>query len=499
MTQELWDLPTGWQWHALADLVSDGPKNGYSGRVGLGGTPTLKLSATTRGSLVLDDSTTKTLEELIPPYSDAFLRRGDLLIQRANSLPYIGAAAIFDGPEATYVYPDLMMRVRVADASTRRLLWRWLNSDSCRAYFRTHATGTAGNMPKINSSVVRRTRVPLPPPGDRAALADRMDDLLNRGGSARRAIEPIAELLDQLRQSVLAAAFRGDLTAAWRDSHPDVEPASVLLDRIRAERCRRWEAANPRKKYVAPEPVDPNAEELPELPTGWVWTRLREIADIVGGITKGQKRKGGAPLRSVPYLRVANVQRGHIDLSEVTTIPATPAEIEALHLQPGDILFNEGGDRDKLGRGWVWEGQIAECIHQNHVFRGRLFSSSVEARLVSWWGNTFGRRYFFAEGQQTVNLASISITRLGGLPVPLAPAAEQRALRNVVEDGLARVERLDALAGSLDGLTRSLASSLLAAAFRGNLVPGPNQPNSRADPDSRVPRLGTKTLREEHA
>jgi restriction endonuclease S subunit len=73
----------------------------------------------------------------------------------------------------------------------------------------------------------------------------------------------------------------------------------------------------------------------------------------------------------VPYLRVANVQRGHIDLSVIKEIDAADSEIGELQLQSGDILLNEGGDIDKLGRGWVWEGQIATCIHQNHVFRAR--------------------------------------------------------------------------------------------------------------------------------
>jgi hypothetical protein len=148
------------------------------------------------------------------------------------------------------------------------------------------------------------------------------------------------------------------------------EPASVLLERILTERRRRWSESGKKGKYQ--EPTPPDITNLPKLPEGWCWATVDMLADVKGGVTKGQKRKLGECLREVLYLRVANVQRGYLDLSEVKTIEATEAEIRDLRLEIGDILFNEGGDRDKLGRGWVWAGELPECIHQNHVFRARL-------------------------------------------------------------------------------------------------------------------------------
>ena len=137
------------------------------------------------------------------------------------------------------------------------------------------------------------------------------------------------------------------------------------------------------------------------------------------------KKRQDPTARSVPYLRVANVQRGYLDLAEVKLIEAAAADIAELRLVPGDVLFNEGGDRDKLGRGWIWEGQLPECIHQNHVFRARLHSEELSGKLISWWGNTFGKDYFLREGKQTTNLASINRTKLAAFPVPLLLLAEQ--------------------------------------------------------------------------
>ena len=130
---------------------------------------------------------------------------------------------------------------------------------------------------------------------------------------------------------------------------------------------------------------------------------------------------------------MANVQRGYLDLSQIKEIPALEADIKALRLEPGDILFNEGGDRDKLGRGWVWQGEISECIHQNHVFRARLFLPEVKPKLVSWCGNSYGQRWFMRTGKQSVNLASINMTVLRSFPIPLTSEAEQEEIVERVE------------------------------------------------------------------
>ena len=209
-----------------------------------------------------------------------------------------------------------------------------------------------------------------------------------------------------------------------------------------------------------------------------MWARLDAIAALKGGITVDSKRKDPTA-RSVPYLRVANVQRGYLDLSEMKFIDAPESAIKELCLQRGDILFNEGGDRDKLGRGWIWEGQLADCIHQNHVFRARLFLSDVSPKLVSWWGNSFGKHYFLREGKQTTNLASINLTKLSAFPVPLPPNVEQNRIVAEVDRRLSLVREVEAQVEA--NLTRAqrLRQSILQAEFmRGHLVMSPNRPPS---------------------
>jgi type I restriction enzyme S subunit len=135
------------------------------------------------------------------------------------------------------------------------------------------------------------------------------------------------------------------------------------------------------------------------------------------------------------------------------------------------VLFTEGGDRDKLGRGWIWNGELTECIHQNHVFRARLYSADVEPKLISWFGNAFGQVWFMEQGKQTTNLASINLTKLSAFPVPLPPLEEQRFIVEEVERRLSVVKEVETeVEANLKRASR-LRQAILKRAFEGKLVP----------------------------
>src|SRR4029078_11230683 len=127
----------------------------------------------------------------------------------------------------------------------------------------------------------------------------------------------------------------------------------------------------------------------------------------------------------------------------------------------GDVLFNEGGDRDKLGRGWIWHEELPECIHQNHVFRARLIDTRLNPKLVSWYANTFGQKFFFDEGKHTTNLASISMSKLKRLPVPMPPRGEQARIVAELERLFSVVEELEAVVSANLRRAISLRQSIL--------------------------------------
>ena len=199
-----------------------------------------------------------------------------------------------------------------------------------------------------------------------------------------------------------------------------------------------------------------------------------------GGVTKDSKREADPDYVEYPYLRVANVQRGFLDLSVVTTIRADRHKAEKLVLHHGDILFNEGGDRDKLGRGWVWEDQIENCIHQNHVFRARLTNGGFDPYFISMHANTWGQRWFETHGKQTTNLASINLTTLKSFPVPAPSLDEQRAVVAELQSIIRSEDRLRTDIDQAMRHSKTLRRSILAMAFSGQLVP----PDPHGEPAS---------------
>jgi restriction endonuclease S subunit len=188
---------------------------------------------------------------------------------------------------------------------------------------------------------------------------------------------------------------------------------------------------------------------------------LASFCDISGGLTKNKKDLDQPDLVEVPYLRVANVHRHHLNLSEVATIQTTQAKAAKLRLRRGDVLMNEGGDRDKLGRGHVWEGQISDCIHQNHVFRVRVTDQSFDPYFVSAWGNTFGRNWFETFGTQTTGIASINRATLSRFPVPNVPLSVQQDWAGRLGAVVKTMDSLRYQAGSLRATRASLVSRLL--------------------------------------
>jgi type I restriction enzyme, S subunit len=169
------------------------------------------------------------------------------------------------------------------------------------------------------------------------------------------------------------------------------------------------------------------------LPKGWKSLELDEIAFVQTGIAINGEPDRVNPIR-LPYLRVANVQDGHIDLSEIRYITVSEHQVARYALQAGDVLMTEGGDFDKLGRGAVWKGQITPCLHQNHVFAVRPNQAQIlSAFLAAYCESSAGKRYFLSCSKQTTNLASINSTQLKEMPIVVPPLPEQRRITTALE------------------------------------------------------------------
>ena len=202
-------------------------------------------------------------------------------------------------------------------------------------------------------------------------------------------------------------------------------------------------------------------------PKHWQLKRVDEVATVGSGVTLGKDVAGKKTVER-PYLRVANVQDGRLDLTTVKTVRVPVGEVARFRLEAGDVLMTEGGDIDKLGRGTIWDAQIPDCLHQNHVFRIRpnrgVLEPAFYALIVE---SDFAKRYFNRVAKRTTNLASTNKTQVRAFRFPLPPTiGEQRQIVNIVAQARALSLALSRKEASLRKLKRSLMHDLLTGKVR---------------------------------
>lgn len=214
---------------------------------------------------------------------------------------------------------------------------------------------------------------------------------------------------------------------------------------------------------------DSGVEWLGKIPTHWKIRKVKEVSKLQTGITLG-KRYDGERLTLRPYLRVANVQDGYLDLEEITEIEVLASDVWRHELQHGDVLMTEGGDFDKLGRGYVWEGQIPGCLHQNHIFAVRPTKGLLDSHFLTLVMNShYGRGYFTATSKQSTNLASTNSTKLRNFPIPFPDPSEQEEIVNWVRLQVGRIDSL--IAKIREGIEKlkEHRTALISAAVTGKI------------------------------
>ena len=202
-----------------------------------------------------------------------------------------------------------------------------------------------------------------------------------------------------------------------------------------------------------------------ENPRRWPETTLDEVAHLQSGVTKGRNFADQKTV-DVPYMRVWNVQDGHLRLDDIKDITVLPTDVEKYSLQEGDLLLTEGGDPDQLGRGAIWYAPIPVCIHQNHIFRVRCDQKVIIPEFLSALiGSQKGKRYFLKMAKQTTGIASINMTQLRKCPVFLPPLHLQQQFAKLDRQFEKTCGTLNERFDTVD----QLFGSLVQKAFRGDL------------------------------
>ncbi|WP_051515830.1 restriction endonuclease subunit S [Candidatus Blastococcus massiliensis] len=436
-------LPDGWRMATIDEIAAPEPRSITDGPFGsnltrahytASGPRVVRLQNIGDGRFV--DAPAHISEEHFESLRTHEVRAGDLLMASlGETLP---RACLAPASLGRAIVKADCIRVRLSEKVDPRWALYALQRPEARRWADRHRHGMG--RPRLGLAMIRQTPIPLPSLDEQRRIVDILEDHLSRLDAANDYLSACRRRATTLGEQSIAQALLGRSGA---DSELGGEPIADYT---------------------------PQDGHLAELPRGWSWRRLGELADVVGGVTKDAKRQADPTFVEVPYLRVANVQRGRLDLSTVTGIRVSQAKADALRLQPGDVLMNEGGDRDKLARGWVWEGQIEDCIHQNHVFRARVRDDAIDPRLLSWVANTIGGKWAERNGKQSVNLASISLSKIRQMPVPLPPREIQLQLVESIQTTLDAAARLADTVQAQETRSSALRRALLTAAFAGRLT-----------------------------
>lgn len=328
---------------------------------------------------------------------------------------------------------------------------------------------------------VKAFHICLPPLAEQRRIVAKVEELRAQSRNAKNALEAVPALLAQLRQSILAAAFRGDLTSDWRAKNPNVEPAEELLVRIRAERRSRWEAAelsrlsgrgkrpsDARWKERYSHPIPAGTEQSWELPSNWTWASVDELSFVVD---YGSSAKTDEDSRGVPVLRMGNLFDGYLRLNELKFLPGNHSDFPSLLLEKGDILFNRTNSVELVGKTAVYEGQPSPCSFASYLIRLRL-CADYSPRLLSHYINSpFGRAWVNSVAAQQVGQANVNGTKLRSLWVPLPPIEEQGAILHRLEGALQAVRHNEARVAEQQANLDRLEASMLSKAFLGKIAP----------------------------
>ena len=316
---------------------------------------------------------------------------------------------LWRGPKAIYHYH--IWKILPGEHTDREFMYfllQWI-TESIRAA--SHGIG----MLHMTKEGMEKWPVALPPLPEQKRIAARLREQLAEVEKAREALQSQLEAAEKIHAAALRAAF-GEATQAT-----------------------------------------------------WPKIRVGDVANITAGVTLGRKLPPEG-VRKVPYLRVANVKDGRLDLSHITATDAKESEIENLRLHYGDLLLTEGGDPDKLGRGTFWRDELPECIHQNHVFRLRFDLAKFDpAFLAVQFGSEYGKAYFFAHAKQTTGIATINRKVLDQFPLLRPTLAIQQATARKLTESLAGTQSLIADIKARLEAVEKLPAALLREVFTASL------------------------------
>lgn len=434
-------LPGGWDQVRVGDAL--GLQNGWAFKANewtTDGRPIIRIQ-----NLKSPDATFNHFNGVLPEKFAA--RRGDLLYAWSGTPGTSFGAHIWDGPDAWI--NQHIFRVNFSDEQFDRDFLKLALDINTRAYIE-QAQGGVG-LAHITKAKLNESMLPVPPLAQQRSIAAAVHAIEAKRQSSRVHLSVARRAIERFRQAVLAAACSGRLTADWRDAHPE---AVAAVPTVTPSRKRRSAEA---------EPLD---LDLPEVPDTYVVTTIGAAAVI---LEYGTSKKADNDTTGVPVLRMGNIQDGRLALDDLKYCP-TDREIERLILQTGDLLFNRTNSPELVGKAAVFH-EPENMTFASYLIRVRFAPDVADPDFVNYWINSaWGRAWARHVKTDGVSQSNINGTKLGAMPLPLPPIAEQR---EIVRRSEALLDKANQLTTAIDAASKRIdrsSQAVLAKAFRGELT-----------------------------
>ena len=477
-----YELPEGWEWTTLGDIVADvgkvNPKNDN---------PEKEFVYLDIASI--DNSEQKITNPKMylggdaPSRARQLVKSGDILFSTVRT--YLKNIAMVNEMYDGQIASTGFCVIRPYDSIEKRLVFQLVQMYDFLEPLNQIQRGTS--YPAVRDSDVFAQMVPLPPLPEQRRIVARIEELFTQLDAGVSALETARAQLKRYRQSVLKAAVEGRLTEEWRAAHPDVEPASVLLERIEKERRDKWEEEelaklvakgkrpkNDRWKQKYKEPQAPETKGLPELPEGWCYTLLEphllakrngmKTGPFGSLLKKHEHQQSGVPVLGIENIKSMKFVPG----SKIHITKEKADQLSDYNAQPGDILISRSGT---VGEICVVPDGLGETRISTNLMRVSLIPGSILPHFFCLLFN--GSPFVLNQVSELCKGSTRDFLNqhiLSSIIFPLPPLAEQHEIVSEIERRLIIADRTEAtIAANLKRAAR-LRQSILKNAFRGDLV-----------------------------
>jgi len=381
--------------------------------------------------------------------SKSIFRKGDLLYGKLR--PYLNKVwcATFNGICSTdlLVFPQCHL-------NNEYLKYRLLMPDFVR-FANINVSGV--HHPRVKFDTISSFEIPLPPFPEQQRIAAKIEELFTKLDAGVAALQKAKTLLKQYRQSVLKAAVEGKLTEEWRrENGKRIEPASVLLERIQAERKQRLGG-----KYKPPKPVD--TSNLPDLPDGWVWANLKSIGEVVTGTTPS-KSKLEYYGNEYPFYKPTDLNSGY-NVNTSSDSLSSEGILKARLLRKNTVLVTcIGATIGKTGlirKEGASNQQINAILNEEGILSEYLYFAAI---------SPFFQNQILSKSSSTT-LPILNKSKFEELPIMIPSYNEQKEIVNEIDRLFSIIDESELVIDTELKRSQSLRQSILKRAFEGKLVP----------------------------